>query len=193
MNSLFKICWKCGYSSLMNINTIPIGDNNNHIVKEIKIDLEKGYKFLNTKQVSGLKPAHEESHNRNMNMLSHTQILINNYDELIKYYNKYNIVESVKIEDIKSIKTITDHTHSVYSLLHLKDGRVASCSHDNTIRIYVPSNVILYIQSCTINPSYLQLLVLLSLSSVSSHLVNIWVLSVISFIPVQIRFILSLS
>ena len=58
-------------------------------------------------------------------------------DELIKYYNEYNIVESVKIEDIKSIKTITD---AVFSLLHLKDGRVASCSNDNTIRIYDPSN-----------------------------------------------------
>ena len=58
-------------------------------------------------------------------------------DELIKYYNEYNIVESVKIEDVK---TITGHTDSVNSLLHLKDGRVASCSHDNTIRIYDPSN-----------------------------------------------------
>ena len=97
-------------------------------------------------------------------MLSFIQTLINNYDEsvemrncilnncikieqckdnknineLIKYYNGYNIVESVKIEDIKSIKTITGHTERVKSLLHLKDGRVASCSRD--IRIYDPSN-----------------------------------------------------
>ena len=58
------------------------------------------------------------------------------------YYNGYNIrIESVKIEDVKSIKTITDHTdYYVNSLLHLKDGRVASCSEDNTIRIYDPSN-----------------------------------------------------
>ena len=59
---------------------------------------------------------------------------------MIKYYNEYNIVESVKIEDIKSIKTITGHIGSVYSLLHLKDGRVTSCSEDKTIRIYDPSN-----------------------------------------------------
>ena len=199
MNSLIKICpnckkhikysldkqfikmnCKCGFSSSMNIKNIPIGDNNNHIFKEIKIDLEKGYKFLNSdfntykdelineylKQINELESAYEESYNRNMNMLSFIQILINNYDEsvemrncilnncikieqckdnknineLIKYYNGYNIVESVKIEDIKSIKTITDHTHYVNSLLHLKDGRVASCSYDNTIRIYDPSN-----------------------------------------------------
>ena len=59
---------------------------------------------------------------------------------MIKYYNGYNIIESVKIEDIKNIKTITCHTDSVNSLLHLRDGRVASCSDDNTIRIYDPSN-----------------------------------------------------
>ena len=58
---------------------------------------------------------------------------------MIKYYNEYNIrIESVKIEDIKSIKTITGHYSYVISLLHLKDGRVASCSDD--IRIYDPSN-----------------------------------------------------
>ena len=43
--------------------------------------------------------------------------------------------------NIEQVKAITDHTDDyVYSLLYLRDGRVASCSHDNTIRIYVPSN-----------------------------------------------------
>ena len=181
MNSLIKICpsckkhiqytldkkvikmnCECGFSSSMNIKNIPICHNNNYIFKEIKIDLEKGYKFLNSdfntyknelinnylKQINELESAYEESYNRNMNMLSYIQTLINNYDEsvemrncilnncikieqckdnknideLIKYYNEYNIVESVKIEDIKNIKTITDHIDSVNSLLHLKDG-----------------------------------------------------------------------
>ena len=122
----------------------------------------------NLKQINELESEYEESYNRNMNMLLYIQTLINNYDEsvemrncilnncikieqckdnknideLIKYYNEYNIrIESVKIEDVKSIKTITEHTDDcVYSLLHLKDGRVASCSLDNTIRIYDPSN-----------------------------------------------------
>ena len=42
--------------------------------------------------------------------------------------------------NIEQVKTITDHAGSVYSLLHLKDGRVASCSHDHTIRLSDPSN-----------------------------------------------------
>ena len=114
------------------------------------------------KQINELESSYEESYKRNMNMLSFIQILINNYDEsvemrncilnnhikieqckdnkkideVIKYYNEYNIIESERIEDIKSIKTITDHTNSVYSLLLLNDGRVASCSYDMTIRIY---------------------------------------------------------
>ena len=199
MNSLVKICpyckkhiqytldkkvikmkCECGFSSSMNFKNIPIGHNNNPLFKEIKLDLEKGKKFLNTdfitykdelineyiKQINELESSYEESYKRNINMLSYIQTLINNYDEsvemrncilnncikieqckdnknineLIKYYNEYNIVESVKIEDVKSIKTITGHTHYVNSLLHLKDGRVASCSWDNTIRIYDPSN-----------------------------------------------------
>ena len=42
--------------------------------------------------------------------------------------------------NIEQVKTITDHAKYVISLLHLKDGRVASCSEDKTIRIYDPSN-----------------------------------------------------
>ena len=41
-----KINCECGFSSSMKINTIPIGDNNNPLFNEIKIDLEKGYKFF---------------------------------------------------------------------------------------------------------------------------------------------------
>ena len=96
MNSFIKICpnckkhiqytldkqfikmnCKCGFSSSMKINTIPIGDNNNHIFKDIKLDLEKGYKFLNSdfntyknelinnylKQINELESAYEESYN----------------------------------------------------------------------------------------------------------------------------------
>ena len=101
-----------------------------------------------------------------MNMLSFLQILIDNYDgsaemknnimnnkiniykckenvnadELIKFYKEYNIIEKKKTEEIKCIKTITEHTSSVNYLLLLKDKRVASCSEDKTIRIFNPSN-----------------------------------------------------
>ena len=42
--------------------------------------------------------------------------------------------------NIEEVKCITYHTHFVSSLLQLKDKRIASCSYDNTVRIYDPSN-----------------------------------------------------
>ena len=60
-----------------------------------------------------------------------------NADELSKYYNWYNMIEKINIEEVRCI---TEHTLSVNSLLPLKDKRIASCSEDNTIRIYDPSN-----------------------------------------------------
>ena len=38
--------------------------------------------------------------------------------------------------NIKEVKTFTEHTDNVNSLLRLKDGRVASCSDDKTIKIF---------------------------------------------------------
>ena len=97
------------------------------------------------KQINRIESAYEESYKNNMNILIFIQTLIDNYDEsvemknsilnncikieqckdnknideLIKYYNGYNIIEN---EDVKSIKTITGHTGSVYSLM-LKDNK----------------------------------------------------------------------
>ena len=59
-------------------------------------------------------------------------------DKVIEYYKEYNIIEKKK--NYEEEKTITGHTKCVTSLLRLKDGRVASCSLDKTIRIYDPSN-----------------------------------------------------
>ena len=141
MNSFIKICpyckkhmkyaldkqfikmnCKCGFSSLMKINTIPIGDNNNPLFKEIKIDLEKGNQFLNTdfitykdelineylKQINELKSAYEESYNRNMNMLSFIQILINNYDESVEMKNsiRNNHINIFQCKDNKNINEL---------------------------------------------------------------------------------------
>ena len=50
------------------------------------------------------------------------------------------IEKKINIENVKCIKTITEHTKPVFSLLLLKDKRVASCSRDKTIRIFNPSN-----------------------------------------------------
>ena len=114
--------------------------------------------------INKIESSYEESFKRNMNMLSFIQILIYNYDgsiemknnimnkeiniykceenpnadDLIKYYNEYNIIQQkINIEEVKCIK---EHVNCVYSLLLLKDKRVASCSDDQTIRIFDPSN-----------------------------------------------------
>ena len=140
MNSLVKICpnckkhmkyaldkkvikmkCECGFSSSMKINTIPIGDNNNPLFKEIKLDLEKGKKFLNTdfitykdelinnylKQINELESSYEESDNRNMNMLSYIQTLINNYDESVEMRNCI-LNNCIKIEQCKDNKNINE-------------------------------------------------------------------------------------
>ena len=133
MNSLIKICpsckkhikysldkqfikinCECGFSFLMKINSIPICDNKDHIFKEIKLDLEKGKKFLVTdfityknelingyiKQINELESAYEESYNRNMNMLSYIQTLIDNYDESVEMKNSI-LNNCIKIEQCK--------------------------------------------------------------------------------------------
>ena len=113
------------------------------------------------KIINETESSYEESYKRNMNILSFFQILIDNYDgsvemknnimkkkihiyqceeimhvnDLIKYFNSYNIIEKINIEEVK---TITDS--GGISLLQLKDKRIASCSSYNTIRIYDPSN-----------------------------------------------------
>ena len=46
-----------------------------------------------------------------------------------KNYNR----EEINIEEVK---TTTEHTKSVNFLLHLRNGRVASCSDDKKIRIF---------------------------------------------------------
>ena len=60
-----------------------------------------------------------------------------NDSELIKYFKNYSIIEKKQIEEAKCI---TDHASSAFSLLLLKDKRIASCSRDKTIGIYDPSN-----------------------------------------------------
>ena len=118
--------------------------------------------------INELESSYEKSVNRNTLVLSFIQQLLMNYDysiemkmsiedntinvykcdddkginEVIKYFNEYyiNNNKQIKKDNVTLFKTITDHTAGVNSLLRLKDGRVASCSSDNTIRIYKPSN-----------------------------------------------------
>ena len=177
---------QCGYCTIMNVNNImnDINQINEYKSKTFSCiinDIKKGndhlltyFKTLKNHYINQLKntineveSSYEDSINRNKNLLSFLQILIDNYDgsikmknnildneiniykcndnanvdDVIKYYKEYTIIEKkLNIEEVKCSKTIIDHTNIVNSLLFLKDKRVASCSLDNTIRIYNPSN-----------------------------------------------------
>ena len=186
-DDIIYINCQCGYHSTMSIkeliNNCKRNKSNNTInddtFENITSDIKKANEHLLTyfKEIKDdhisrlidllnqLESSYEKSYNRNKDILTFIQILIENYDgsiemeknilnnniniyqckdsknidEVIKYFNEYTIIEKKKI-NIEEVKTITGHTDSIYSLLRLKDGRVASCSKDNTIRIYDPSN-----------------------------------------------------
>ena len=154
---------QCGYHSKMSINEFIKTckkDNNDTfknittIIKEAKEYLLNYFKEIKEKHISRLmdlmsklESSYEESYNRNLDILTFLQILIDNYDGSKEM--KKNILDNdIKIYQCKdsdnsneyNIMTITDHTDSVRSLFRLKDGKVASCSWDGTIRIYDPSN-----------------------------------------------------
>ena len=170
---------KCSYNKPNN----PTIDNT---FSDIITDINKGYEHLSTyfkelkdehinnlfSLINQIESSYEKSYNRNKNLMSFLQILINNYDGsiemknnimnnkikiykcrikedfdiVLKYYNDYTIIENINIEKIKCIKTITKHLKYIPTLLLLKDKRVASCSSDQTIRIYEPSVIIIVIK-----------------------------------------------
>ena len=186
-DNIISINCQCGYHSTMSIKEL-IKDSKidkskttikDDTFKDMTTDIKKGNEHLLTyfkelkdehinrliSMKNQLESSYEKSYNRNKDILTFLEILIDNYDgskemkknilkndiniyhckdrknidEVIKYYNEYTIIEKKEIK-IEEVKTITDHTASVYSLLRLKDGRVASCSYDKTIRIYDPFN-----------------------------------------------------
>ena len=148
--------------TLSNITT-DIKNANKHLLTYFK-EIKDEHISRTIAQMNRLESSYEESYNRNKDILTFLEILIDNYDgsnemkqtilenelkiyqckdrnninEVIKYYNEYKIIQKKII--IEELKSITEHTSSVYSLLRLKDGRIASCSDDNTIKIYDPSN-----------------------------------------------------
>ena len=181
-DDIIHINCQCGCHSTMSINefikdkaktninddtlkdiTTSIKQANEHLLTYFKT-LKDEHMSSSNSIMSEINLSYEESYNRNKDMLTFLEILINNYDgsnemkknildynikiyqckdsdnidEVIKYYKNYNIIE--KEINIEEVKTIAEHTKCVRSLLLLKDGRVASCSWDSTIRIYNPSN-----------------------------------------------------
>ena len=144
-------------------------------LKKLIKDIEHLLTYFNTlkneqitqliERINTVEASYEDCYQRNNNMLSLLQILMDNYDgsiemknnilnnkiniykckdnmqiddsyDLVQYYNDYIIVNKKEIEEVK---LITDHRSNVHSLLLLKYKRIASCSY-NTIRIYDPSN-----------------------------------------------------
>ena len=62
---------------------------------------------------------------------------INNIDNAIEYYKSFSLLKQENIlNELKPIKILTTHSNKVNSLLLLHDGRIASCSADETIAIY---------------------------------------------------------
>lgn len=65
-------------------------------------------------------------------------------DDIINYYTNYSMFGEkdylINISKIHNIKTLTDHCGGVFSVILLKDGRLASCSKDRSIRIFSIQN-----------------------------------------------------
>ena len=142
---------------------IDINKGDNHLLTYFKI-IKKEHISRLIRLMNELESSYEESYNRNKDMLAFIQILIDHYDgtiemknnimdnsiniseckdsknidEVIKFYKEYNIIR--RKMQIEEVRCITEHTDYINSLFLLKDGRVASCSNDNTIRIYDPFN-----------------------------------------------------
>lgn len=58
-------------------------------------------------------------------------------EETVNYFNSYSFIkEEVDLSKIKEMRSIDAHKLNIKSLIILSDGRMASCSHDKTIKIY---------------------------------------------------------
>ena len=59
--------------------------------------------------------------------------------DIIEYYNEYTLIK-VDSSNFNNTITINKHKGIISSLILLSDGRLASCSFDNTIKIYNRNN-----------------------------------------------------
>lgn len=128
---------------------------NEYITKINKI--EYSYESLKSMNNNVLQLFKNIIHNYNINTSNYylkcnlqniTDIYIykfnkDNTDEnIIKYFKNYTLIKDsiVNISKAKCSHIINEHTDSVDSVLILSDGRLASCSHDKTIKIYNMNN-----------------------------------------------------
>ena len=65
----------------------------------------------------------------------------------------YNLLKA-QVSLFECIKTLTGHTNSVYSIIQLNNGMIASGSSDKTIRIWDPNQDYKCIKTLTGHTSY---------------------------------------
>ena len=112
------------------------------IIKIVQLKKSSEYEMKLFKILINAYKYEERQKNLNYNIIfgnNKAQIYDKIYKEGIKFINflkdiNDNIGQTNHFKN--NIKTLNNHTSSVYHLLILKDGRLASSSADNTINIY---------------------------------------------------------
>ena len=140
MNNLQFLCSKCNKHTEMSIenNIIHFKCQCSFYSTMNMKDSKERDKSYNTITDDSIKNTITDVNKGNAHLLTYFKEINNAHLGLSisQNYKEYNILEQINIEEVK---TITAQTDCIYSLLYLKDGRVASCSRDSTISIYSPS------------------------------------------------------
>lgn len=105
---------------------------------------------------------------------------------IINFFQEYKIIKLalVDVSNFKKIKNIEEHSATIYSLLLLSDGRLASCSADKTIKIYNIENNYnceITVEGHTDAVSDLCQLENKKIVSCSDTTIKIWSISVLSY------------
>ena len=98
---------------------------NRNILTFIQVLLDN-YKFDNYTMYSNIK------RNTFLNIYRHIDTKDNNISSIIDYFTNYNLCSFDPVE------SVNPHTDYINSVVLLKDGRIASCSDDSTIKIFNP-------------------------------------------------------
>ena len=92
---------------------------------------QKKYNNLNYYVINNLK-----SFNNNLKFSINFDSLFNKSTQLINSLN--HLFKINKLQN--NLRELNNHTHNVYNLIILKDGRLSSCSYDGLINIYNKQN-----------------------------------------------------
>lgn len=135
-----------------------------HINNYCKNEKEKAIQKL-LEEINKIEMAYRAFANTNNEMISLYELMVKNYNvnpnnfylrcnivnvfgfkltsfngsySIIDYFNKYSLLKEsyVCLSEFTSFKTILPHNKKINELILLKDGRIASCSNDHTIKIF---------------------------------------------------------